>query len=193
MLAAVSPDLNLRLERLEMSDPTVRAEYESAFYAAFQRVTGNRLIRKLWRWNHKAERLATRVPYKDQVIYALRTEDGRIDTAMAFNLKLRRFQSAEFGFALPQEPSGCVEILTFFSCWNHDFAVKRRFWAECLSRLRSLGLHTGYATSARHVLMPYLRMGFKLLADREIDGESRYFLQYRFGELCVSESGSQAA
>ncbi len=167
-----------RTHCLDVSDAAVLQEYERAFYAAFQRVTGNRLIRDLWSWDDAEGRLATRVPYEDQLIVAQRDEAGRMDTAIATNMALREFQSSAFGFSPPSEPRGCCEFLTFFSVGNWRLTAKLRFWAACFAELRARGYHTGYATTAQRGLPIYRRIGGEVIGETEISGEKRYFLRY---------------
>ena len=86
-----------RLEMLDVTDPAAADQYELAFLKAFQRATANRLVRSLWRWDEENSRLATRVPYDEQLVWVLR--DCAIETGMAFNIGMRQFQSAAFGFS----------------------------------------------------------------------------------------------
>src|SRR4051794_40778138 len=101
------------IELLDPDDCTARGAYERAFHAAFQRVPGNRLVRSLWLWDDQAGRLATRLPYADQLVYLTRRE-GEIDGALAVNIRLAQFQSAAYGFAAPAEAWAC-ELLSFFA------------------------------------------------------------------------------
>ena len=165
-------------ERLEMADPSVRAEYEAAFFNAFVKVTSNRLIQNLWTWDYAANRLATRIPYEHQQIYGYRTESGKLETAMAFNVTLTGFQSEAFGFTPPTDRSGCFEVLTFFTVSDHSLGSKFAFWARCLDELKKVGLKTGFATTARRPLVVYLRAGWRRVDQNEIEGEQRFFLRY---------------
>jgi hypothetical protein len=170
-----------RLERLDLSSPREREAYERAFYAAFQRATGNRLIRKLWQWDDEAGRLATRIPYEEQIIYAQRDEGGAVLTAMAVNHPLRTFQAAAYAFPPPLDPRGCCEFLTFFSVREHSLATRFCFWRDTFADLSESGFHTAYATTAARVLNFYLRMGARLIEERDIEGEMRYFLAFDLG------------
>ena len=75
-----------KFELLNPSDNAAVEEYEAAFYQSFSKVTTNRLVQKLWLWDHETGRLKTRVPYQDQLICALRDQAGRLRSAMAFNI-----------------------------------------------------------------------------------------------------------
>ena len=111
---------DFQFELLNPSDPAAVQEYEAAFYQAFAKVTTNRLVQKLWLWDHETGRLKTRVPYQDQLICTLRDQAGRLRSAMAFNVELRQFQAAAYGFAAPPAPLASFEVLTFFALGRTD-------------------------------------------------------------------------
>jgi hypothetical protein len=170
---------------LNSSDPAAVQEYEAAFYQAFARITTNRLVQKLWLWNHETARLKTRVPYQDQLVCTLRDQAGHLRSAMAFNVELRQFQAASYGFAAPPAPRSSFEVLTFFASAAQALGVSAKFWSGCLALLRGRGLTTGYATTAPRPLPMYRRAGWRVLQEQEIESEKRYFLRYeipRFGE-----------
>jgi len=167
------------LELLDPSVPSEREAYERAFYAGFRRAQWNKLVRQLWDWDDDAGRLATRIPYNDQILYAYRTaETGEIALAMGVNTALRTFQSLAYGFPAPTDPTGCCEFLTVFSSNDFQLRTKLRFWRQTYADLRARGFHTGYASTAPRVLGFYLRQGGRILSETEIQGEVRYFLQF---------------
>jgi hypothetical protein len=170
----------MSIELLDSGNATARAEYERAFYAAFQRVPGNRLVRSLWQWDDAARRIATRVPYGDQRIYLTRLH-GAIDGALAVNLRLAQFQSAAYGFAPPVEPAGACELLSFFAVSDRRMATRARFWRACIADLKARGFHTAYATSAPSSYTTYVRFGARLVDQAELAGELRYFLSFDTG------------
>ena len=170
---------DFKFELLNSSDSAAVEEYEAAFYQSFSKVTTNRLVQKLWLWDHQAGRLKTRIPYQDQLICALRDQAGRLLSAMAFNVELRQFQAASYGFAAPPAPTRSFEVLTFFAPIAQTLEVCANFWSSCLALLRGRGLTTGYATTARRPLPMYRRAGWQILQEQEIESEMRYFLHYR--------------
>jgi hypothetical protein len=171
------PDYRLGL--LDPSLPIEREEYERAFYTAFQRAVGNRLIRQLWQWDEAAGRLATRIAYEEQIIYTLRNDaSGAIRIALAVNHVLRSFQSAAYGFSPPADPQGCCEMLTVFTVGEYRLPTTLSFWRATFADLCARGYHTAYATTAPRVLGFYLRKGARVIDEREIDGEMRYFLSF---------------
>ncbi len=182
---------DFKFELLNPSDPVAVQEYEAAFYQAFAKVTTNRLVQKLWLWDHETGRVRTRVRYQDQLICTLRDQAGRLRSAMAFNLQLRHFQAASYGFALPPASLSSFEVLTFFATVAQTLSVCANFWSSCLALLRGRGLTTGYATTAPRPLAMYRRAGWRVLQEQEIESEKRYFLRYetpRSGRKCTDAS-----
>ncbi len=169
---------DFRFELLNPSDPVAVQEYEAAFYQAFARVTSNRLVQKLWLWDHQSARVKTRVRYHEQLICTLRDQAGRLRSAMAFNVGLRQFQASAYGFAAPPTPGSSFEVLTFFASAAQTLAVCANFWSSCLALLNGRGLTTGYATTARRPLSMYRRAGWRVLQETEVESEKRYFLRY---------------
>lgn len=166
------------IERLDCPQAAQREQYERAFYTAFARAAGNRLIRKLWLWDDAARRVATRIAYDEQIVYVMRDSGGRIVTGMGVNCAMRTFQSAAYGFAPPREREGCCEFLTLFSVGEYRLRTRFQFRRESFADLVERGFHTAYATTAHRVLQVYLRQGAQVLAQREIEGEARYFLRF---------------
>jgi hypothetical protein len=181
--------LRFCFEELNTHDPLVREEYERAFHDAFIQVTTNRLIHKLWLWDYSARRVETRIPYDEQVIFALRDEAGRIETAMAFNVGASGWQSSAFGFAGPATRHGSCEILTFFSVADHTLSVKLAFWRRCVTELRARGFENSYATTALRPLASYMRLGWRVIASKQIEGEPRYFLRHDLKFALKSAAG----
>jgi hypothetical protein len=168
-----------QLECLDTSRLAEREAYERAFYEGFRRAAGNRLIRPWWQWDDDAGRLATRIPYEEQIIFVLRDDaSGAIRVAMAVYHALRSFQSAAYGFPPPAEPRGCCELLTGFSAREPRLPTTLLFWRSSFGALCFRGYHTAYATTAPRVLGFYLRTGARVIGEREIDGETRYFLEF---------------
>jgi hypothetical protein len=169
---------DFKFELLDTSDSVAVQEYEAAFYQSFSKVMTNRLVEKLWAWDHEAGRLKTRVPYDGQLICALRDPSGSLHSAMAFNVALHEFQAAAYGFAAPEKAVGAFEVLTFFAVATETIQVRANFWARCVALLSACGYHAGYATTARRPLSMYQRAGWRVLEEREIESEKRYFIHY---------------
>ena len=169
------------LQILDAADDVARAEYERAFYAAFVRVTSNRLIRTLWAWDEARGRLATRVPYADQRIYIQRDADGAIASAIGVNVAMRQLQSSAFGFSLPttDAQADTCEFVTFFAVDDDRALAPRLQLFEGVFRdLHAQGLRSAYASTARRPLPIYRRIGGSVVADTRVDGEDRFFLRF---------------
>lgn len=171
----------MTIELLDPHDMVTRTEYERAFYAAFQRVPGNRLVRKLWLWDDRAKRVATRISYEDQIVYLAR-RNGAIDGAAAFNVRLPGAQSAFYGFPPPANTFGTCEALTFFAVSDHRMATRYGFWRDCVADLHKRGFHTVYATASAPAYRVYRRFGATLLDRKEIEGETRFFFIFDVAE-----------
>jgi hypothetical protein len=165
--------------RLDAADPGIRREYERAFYEAFARVQTNRLVRRLWLWDDENLRLRVRLAYEDHAIWASRRANGELHYAIAAHADPTRAQSAAYGFEIPHEP-GVFEVLTFFAAGPTSFAEARAFWRSFLAHMRAAGLARGYATCASRMLPLYTRAGWEAVAAREIESETRHFLELRF-------------
>jgi len=164
-------------ELLDPADAPAVIAYERSFFSAFAPVTSNRLIRWLWQWDDAGRRLATSIPYADQLVYLQRTATGDIAAALAVNVALREIQGAAFGFGLPEKQGTC-EFLTVFVNADHDLKTRHIFWAAVFADLRQRGLHTAYATTARRPLVLYRRLGGDVVDTAVIENEERFFLRF---------------
>ncbi len=122
----------LRLEQLDLTSPALIAEWERAFYKGFAHVMGNRPIRTLWNWDDAGQRLATRIPYHDQVIYYWRDDRGEMASSIATNIAMTQYQSSAFGFEPDRAagaPRGC-ELIVAFSLSDRSLSPPhRRSWS----------------------------------------------------------------
>lgn len=170
---------------LDPADPVLRAEYERAFYEAFAPVTSNRLVRQLWLWDDAQRRLATRIGYEDQVVYVLRDGEDRIRVGLAVNRTLADFQSSAFGFAPPETGDHVFEFLAFFAPAPRPPRSVHLFGLEALDLLKARGFRVGFATTAPPLLPLYRRLGFRVLGERAISGETRYFITLPLAEIDI--------
>lgn len=167
-----------RTELLDPADAAQLTAYERAFHAAFCKVTSNRLVRTLWRWDDEGGRLATRIPYEDQIVYLRRKADGAINWAVAVNVARHDFQGRAFGFA-PDPKETWAEILTFFAAYEKSATRSVALVSDVLHDLARRGFTACYATTAARPLRAYTRyFGMEVVRRGEIDGEVRYFLRY---------------
>jgi hypothetical protein len=168
------------LEVLDTTDPEAVTAFEEGFYLGFEKSSHNQLIQWLWIWEVESRRLRTRVPYEDQLIW-VRRQHGRVEAAIAVNVRMLLLQSSAFGFSHPpdfsQDRQVC-EILAAFTNANQSIANGHALWTKSFSDLRARGFTDSLATCALKLLPLYRRMGAKILAEGTIENEVRYFLHF---------------
>jgi hypothetical protein len=166
-------------------------EYERHFYLAYSRLADNKLVRLIWDWDDQGQRLRTRIPYGDQVVYSARDTSGRLAAAMAVNLNVpAAFQGAVFGFAPAGRPGGRhCEILNVMTTEHHQATARAAYGAFVrgfgYQDLVARGYEAAYSTCTRRRLRPYLRLGARVLASTAINGEERFFLRWPVRELAA--------
>jgi hypothetical protein len=167
---------------VDIADAEQVREYEQRLYLAFARLADNKLVRLIWDWDDAQQRVRTKVPYTDQVIYSARDASGGLTVAMAVNLNYPvEFQAAAFGFPPPGGQGGRVcEILNVITTPRHG-ETARATYGSFISGfgyrdLAARGFEAAYATCTRRRLRPYQRLGAQVLAQASIAGEDRFFL-----------------
>lgn len=174
----------MTIERLDPADPLALERFEQAFYTAFARAKGNRLVRRLWDWDDTRQRIRPRIPYTDQVIYVIWDENQDVDTATAVNLRLASYQAAILGFAPPPaELSGHSEILALFSRRDAQLVSLRTFLCQVSSLLLDQGVISTDATSTDRLLPVYRHIGGEPIDQRSIDGENRTLLRFQLRQV----------
>jgi hypothetical protein len=168
------------LELLDTTGPEAITAFEEGFYLGFEKSSHNQLIQWLWIWEVESRRLRTRVPYEDQLIW-VRRQHGRVEAAIAVNVRMLLLQGSAFGFSYPPEFSQdrqVCEILAAFTNANQSIANGHALWTKSFSDLRARGFTDSLATCALKLLPLYRRMGAKILAEGTIENEVRYFLHF---------------
>ena len=61
---------------LDVTDDRQVTDYERHFYDAYAGLPDKKLVRLIWEWDDTRQRLRTRIPYSDQVIYSARDTRG---------------------------------------------------------------------------------------------------------------------
>lgn len=167
---------------LDHEDAAQVLQYERSFFSAFVRVTSNRLVRRIWLWDHHKERVRTAIPYEDQLIYTWRNRQGDIITSLAVNLHPQKRQYAEFGFQYNGEERA-AEIITLYTTPGAEKNTGHKgninfMKGYCYKDLAERGYEILLATCAARPLKSYLRLGWELLDEAVIDNEARYFLKH---------------
>ena len=187
--------MNTAYGTVDVTDDRQVREYERHFYRAYARLADNKLVRLIWDWDDARQRVMTKIPYADQVIYGARDTSGRLTAAMAVNLNYpAEFQAAAFGFAPPAAPGGrCCEILNVMATSHHRETARAAYGSFIrgfgYEDLLSHGFEAAYSTCTRRRLRPYPRLGAHVLAETSIEGEARFFLRWPLRDLYRTESG----
>lgn len=173
---------------VDVADGRQVREYERHFYRAYAGLTDNKLVRLIWHWDDARQRVRTKISYADQVIYTARDPGGRLTVAMAVSLNPAEFQAAAFGFIPPGEPgTRCCEILNVMTTPHHRETARATYGAFIqgfgYGDLVAQGFDVAYSTCTRRRLRPYQRLGARIVAQRVIDGEERFFLRWPIREL----------
>ncbi len=169
--------------RLDAGDPAVIEMFERAFYQGFAYVTHNKLIQKLWIWDHEGARLRTRIPYAEQALWGRYTGD-RFDAGVALNVRLNALQSSAFGFSVPPDlvPAAAeghvCEFMALFVINDNSLAGIFTFWKEVFAELYAAGFTHALATTAPKILPLYRRIGGVTINEADIEGEKRFFLRF---------------
>lgn len=69
--------MNAAYGTVDVTDDRQVREYERHFYQAYARLADNKLVRLIWDWDDERQRVRTKIPYADQVIYGARDTSGR--------------------------------------------------------------------------------------------------------------------
>lgn len=169
--------------KLDLQKKEEVKKFEEAFYAVFAELHSNQLVRKIWNWDHDNKRLSTKIPYKNQIIFIWKNDEGEIKCSVAVNCDNAISQYSNFGFQIPAEKKGrYYEVLTLFT-QNLDRAngirLDRYFLRSyCIAHMYELGYDFMVSTCARKPLATYLRWGWEIMDEVTIDNEKRYFLYY---------------
>jgi len=187
---------------LDPSDPAQVADYERCFYDAYARLADNTLTRLIWDFDDAGERLRTRIPYADQIVYTWHNPGGLLAGAMAVNVNPgRAFQGTAFGFAPPGRPprpgpAGACEILNVMTTSRHQVPAMTSYYTFIrdfgYADLVSRGVGIAYSTCTRRRLRPYLRLGAELLAETSVGSEERFFLAWPLRDLLAAGEGPAA-
>lgn len=165
---------------LDWGDAALVASLESEAYLAFDGGRASPMLRGLWIWDDAARRVRTRVPAEDQRVW-IEVEDDRVHTAILVNTRLALLQSAAYGFAVPAalgDGRPLCEFTMAYSRDDHSLGHFHAAWDKAFRDLRGAGFGDGLATCAPRLLPLYRRMGARIVDEKKIAGERRYFLHF---------------
>lgn len=176
---------------LDMNNAAEVAEYEQHFYTGYAKLTENKLVRILWDWDDEHQRLKTRIPYSDQIVYTWRDDQDQLLGVMAVNLTCKQFQGSMFNFAPEPTASRYCEILNVMSTvYLNQYAILgyAAFIRDYgFGNLVAQGYEIGYATCTKRRLRPYQRLGAELLTQTMINDEKRFFLRWPLRALVAAK------
>lgn len=168
----------MKIELLDLLDPTQNVQFEQAFFKAFPHQANSKLSHKIWAWDHSNERLALRLNPENISIYVTRGEDKKIQRALAINTNTQVMQSHHFGFYPPVHDKNCCEIATLFSLEDHSILHLHEFLKSVGILLNQQGFERFFTTCAPPLLHFYQLMGGDLIESTVINTETRHFLQF---------------
>lgn len=156
-------------------------KYENAVYESFNRKTENQLVHKIWDWNYIEKRAKIRIPYEDQIIYTLSSNAIEFCASVAININPIERQCSRLGFCQEIEEKSC-EAFVIFLHPNADISIFElvNFLRLCMMDLSVRGFKSILAICAPKTFCLYRRLGFKILETKEIQGETRHFIQLIF-------------
>ncbi|MCA9605009.1 MAG: hypothetical protein KC619_05420 [Myxococcales bacterium] len=164
-------------ERLDLGDPDAVADYERALYAAF-RDSDIGTLDRIWQFDHDAKRLRPRVPYAGQQVFVSRV-DGEIVAGIPMHLDMSGpLQLETMGFEIDKgEPGVCEGLGVFSLCFLYEgrvIALELR--DHVFEALRAQAIRKAYGTCSQKRLRPYQLLGFRVIDERDFDGERKYLL-----------------
>lgn len=168
----------MKIERLDLLDPTQNALFEQAFFKAFPHQAHSALSHKIWNWDHKNERLALRLPLDAVLVFVTRGANAELQKVLAINTNSEVMQSHHFGFYAPTSVLKCCEITALFSLEDHSMIHLHEFLKSVGTLLKQAGFERFYTTCAPPLLHFYELMGCELIQTTLIDTETRHFLQF---------------
>lgn len=182
-LVQLNPKFNnqgtLLIEILDTNNQDTLCKYEKLIYELFHT---NKVVLKLWDWDHEKKRVNTRIPYKDQLIYVLLNEANAFCASIAVNYSTTERQYIKVGFSKEIESNSCEVFAMFLNPKvNVSIFTIVEFLKLCVINSSKLNTST---TSIKAICSPktyplYRRLGFVIVETKKIEEETRYFIELR--------------
>lgn len=155
-------------------------KYERDFFKAFIKLD-NPLLHKIWEWDYENQRIKTRIPYEDQIVYLCHDQDNNLLGAMSVNLNQKLNQFSQFGFKIDPTNLKFAEIMVMFkhpdycSPW---WTFYNKFIKYAYKNLQQYEVKEIYTTcGTERLLKTYQRGSWKLIGTNFIGQDVRYFLK----------------
>jgi hypothetical protein len=175
----VSPSREVVL--LNPADLSAVRAFEKGFYAAFNTITHQSLIRQIWDWDDEDGRISLKCPLPSATIFAWQQE-GTPCFYVAGSFDREGFSQLDFyGFKKPEDVGHYCEIFTLFSTpllRAPIFEVEQLFLEPvCYEYARSRGATHLLATCTKRLIKLYTRWRWEIIEMKVIAGEERYFIK----------------
>ena len=174
---------------LDTDDNNQIIEYEKKFYEAHIRKFPNS-----WAINNMQIidgcRLKPNIPYDNLELIAVRV-DGELIAGIKANFDKNNFQLYEMGFNINDNDKkrNTCEGMNFFALSDdYDqlefFNLMETFSQYYMEQLEKKGIEVIYGTTRKRTKIIYLRMGFEIIDELDIEGEKQYLIRYNFKTSC---------
>ncbi|MFW6254413.1 MAG: hypothetical protein ACOC41_05740 [Chitinivibrionales bacterium] len=170
--------MKMQYEILDIHNESEVAAYERAMYRAF---SGSEIVTldKIWQFDHKNRKLRTRIPYDDQEIYVARLDDSVV-AGVAVNYAMDKILQLEMmGFSIDKNRKGICEGLGIFNLrvFHNSSMVALTLKQHMFEKMRERGIVRAYGTCSTRKLRGYLHLGWRLIDQRQFEGEQKYLLE----------------
>lgn len=167
--------------RIDLTNASEREIYEKHFYAAFNKLKAQSLIRQIWNWDDELQRISLKIPNEKIALYTWKNEQEQ-NLFYVGGIYERSYSQFEYyGFAAPEDAGKYCEILTLFSTpyfAGNLYNLEKEFLkAYCYEQAREHGCNSLLATCAPHLLRLYLKWSWKLVESKNFEGGVRHFIQ----------------
>jgi hypothetical protein len=167
----------------DLSDPAQNVAFESSFYKAFSKIKTQGLLREIWNWDDRNQRISLKIPAAATHIFHMDDGEGKSLFYVGGNYDPDAFsQFRHFGFEKPAFITKYVEVITLFATehFNGNLAALAIEFLQpyCYRHAKGSGHSHLLSTCAPPLLSLYLRWGWELLETKIIRGETRHFLLF---------------
>ncbi len=155
--------------------------FEKSFYTAYRNIEQQKLIRQIWVWDDKEERIALRCPLESSTIFAW-LENGIPSFYAVGTFDRTVFSQLDYyGFQKPEGVGHYCEVFTIYATTNLEasiFEIEKIFLKPfCYEYAKEQGATQLLATCSKAMLTLYKRWGWDVLDTKSIEGEERFFIQ----------------
>ncbi|QBJ79755.1 hypothetical protein DKK66_17810 [Aquitalea sp. USM4] len=168
----------LEVGLLDLNDQSRLLQYEQAMYRAFASTPIE--TDGVWTVDHAARRIATKIPYRNQIIIAADWH-GELVSAVSVNMDMQNeLQLEGLGFHIVREPGLAVEALSMFA--NKTIIGREILMArvarECGAILKEKGVKVLWATCEKKHYRAYVAVGFLKYEEVMFHGRELCLIRY---------------